>query len=104
MTDKGLQGFLNNSVKLGADASLAVGPMGKNVAAGTTMTPPAADMYTFGQTVGLYGGATLSGAMLYENKEWNLMAYGNASNPRDVMMRADGPLSEADALRSALDR
>jgi lipid-binding SYLF domain-containing protein len=102
MTDKGLQGLLNNSIKLGADASVAFGPIGKNVAAGTTATPPSADMYTFGATIGLYGGASLSGALLSEKANWNMLVYGANTLPRDVMLRSDSNLAEAESLRRAL--
>lgn len=104
MTDKGLEGLLNNSLKLGADASVAFGPIGKNVAAGTTLTPPSADMYTFGATMGLYGGASLSGSVLSENANWNMLVYGSSAKPRDVMLRSDTQLTEAQTLRDALSR
>lgn len=104
MTDKGLEGLLNNSLKLGADASVAFGPIGKNIAAGTTLTPPSADMYTFGTTMGLYGGASLSGSVLRENANWNMIVYGANTKPRDVMLQSNSPLGEAETLRSALSQ
>lgn len=104
MTDKGLESLLNNSVKLGADASVAFGPIGKNIAAGTTITPPSADMYTFGSTMGLYGGASLSGSVLSENANWNMIVYGANTKPRDVMLQSNSPLVEAQNLRTALSQ
>ncbi|HCM83025.1 MAG TPA: lipid-binding SYLF domain-containing protein [Alphaproteobacteria bacterium] len=104
MTDKGLEGLLNNSFKMGADASVAFGPIGKNIAAGTTLTPPSADMYTFGSTMGLYGGASLSGSVLKENANWNMLVYGSSAKPREVMLRSDTQLTEAQSLRDALSR
>ncbi len=104
MTDKGLEGLLNNSLKLGADASVAFGPIGKNIAAGTTLTPPSADMYTFGSTIGLYGGASLSGSVLSENANWNMIVYGANTRPRDVMLQSNSPLAEAQTLRTALSQ
>ena len=104
MTDKGLKSLLNNSVKLGGDISIAVGPVGKNVAAGTGINMPSADMYTFGQTAGLYGGISLTGAVLSEDGDWDMMTYGANANPNDVMLRSDSPLTEAANLRTALNQ
>jgi len=103
MTDKGLHKLLNNSVKLGADASIAVGPVGQNIAAGTALST-AADMYTFGNAAGLYGGISLSGAVLGEDTTDNIMVYGSTARPEDIMMRSDGPLVEAQNLRAALNQ
>lgn len=102
MSDKGLQALLNNSVKLGGDISIAVGPIGKNVAAATAFAPPSADMYTFGATAGLYGGVSLTGAVLSEYTDWNMLTYGASAEPRTVMLRTDSPLAEATNLRTAL--
>lgn len=104
MTDKGLHALLNNSVKLGGDLSIAVGPIGQNVAASTGVMPPSADMYTFGSTVGLYGGMSLTGAVLSEYTDWNMLVYGASAVPKDVMMRSDSPLAEAQNLRTALNQ
>lgn len=102
MTDKGLQRLMNNSIKLGADISVAVGPVGQNVAAGTAVRPGKADMYTFGQTAGLYGGLSLSGAVLNEDAVSNVLIYGNMNKPEEILAKSDGPLVETKNLRTAL--
>ncbi len=103
MTDKGLEKLMHNSLKLGADISIAVGPVGQNVAAGTAITPGHADMYTFGQTAGLYGGASLSGSVLNEDATSNVMVYGVAQ-PDYILNRTDSPIVESANLRKALDQ
>ncbi len=103
MTDKGLNALLDHSVKLGGDLSVAMGPVGKNVAAASGMGM-GADMYSFGSTAGLYGGISLTGAVLTENTDWNLMTYGASTDPREIMMHSDGPLAGVGALRSALNQ
>lgn len=101
MTDKGLNALLNNSVKLGGDVSIAVGPIGKNVAAATGMAMHA-DMYQFGSTAGLYGGVSLTGSVLSEYSDWNMLTYGTNTKPEEAMLRSDSPLSEAQNLRNSL--
>ena len=101
MTDKGLERLMHNSLKLGADLSVAVGPVGQNIAAGTAVSPGHADMYTFGQTAGLYGGASLSGAVLSEDSTSNVMVYGVAQ-PDYILNRTDSPIAESTNLRTAL--
>jgi lipid-binding SYLF domain-containing protein len=103
MTDKGLQKLLNNSVKLGADLSIAVGPVGENMAAGTALST-GADMYTFGNAAGLYAGISLSGAVLSEDTNQDIMVYGTQAKPDDIMLRSDGPLVEMQNLRTALNQ
>lgn len=102
MTDKALRAILNNSVKLGADVSVAVGPIGKGLQAATGVTPPSADMYAFGRAAGLYGGVSLSGAVVKEKTAWNLLLYGNGASPAEVMNRPTAVLPEATDLQQAL--
>ncbi len=57
MTDRGVNSLLANSFKLGADASLAAGPVGAGVSASTVNL--SADILSFSRSKGLYGGISL---------------------------------------------
>ncbi len=103
MTQKGLDTLLNNSVKLGADVSVAVGPIGKGVQAATGVARNA-DMYAFSRAEGLYGGASLSGVAVREDTTWNMLVYGANPRPADIMRRQDTTLPEIDTLRRALSK
>lgn len=103
MNDDAVDRILRNNFKLGADASVALGPIGRGAEAGTAGGFDN-DIYTFGRAVGLFGGISLEGAVLADEPERNRYYYG-----RDVASRAvvyEGAVSnvQADALRNALPR
>src|SRR5215475_1937368 len=61
MTDRGVSAMLASSVKLGADASVAAGPVGGGATAETANV--SADILAFTRAKGLYGGVSLDGAV-----------------------------------------
>lgn len=85
MTQKGLEAILKNEFKAGADASIAVGPIGKGIEAGTT-TNLQADIYSFSRTQGLFGGVSLEGAVVKARHSRNHSYYGKPVNPRDIVL------------------
>jgi lipid-binding SYLF domain-containing protein len=82
MTDRGLNSLLSSQFKLGADASIAAGPVGTG--AEKTIT---ADMVTFSRSKGIYGGINLDGTVVKVNHEWNNRYYGQAATPPDILVR-----------------
>src|SRR5205823_356009 len=66
MTEKGLNSLLSTSFKIGADASIALGPVGAG--AQSTVT---ADLIAFTRAKGLYGGVNLDGTVVNTNVAWN---------------------------------
>lgn len=103
MNEKALGAVLASQFKLGADASIAVGPVGAGVGASTT-TNLDADIYAFSRAVGLFGGASLQGAGLFPRKEWNEMYYGPGATPRAIVLDRRFFNKMADPLREALPR
>ncbi len=102
MTDEGLNAVLVNKVKLGADAGLAVGPIGGNVEASTT-TAIGADIYSYAVSQGLFGGGAFEGAVISQRHAWNKSFYGADYLPRRILTDATITGPGADALRAALD-
>ncbi|SME92428.1 Lipid-binding SYLF domain-containing protein [Tistlia consotensis] len=101
MNDGALDAILRNNFKLGADASIAVGPVGKGVEAGTT-TNLKEDIYAFSKNQGLYGGATAEGAALLEAKAYNEAFYGKGATAEDIVLKRKYETDKADVLRQAL--
>src|SRR4030095_656937 len=66
MTEKGLNSLLSNSFKVGADASIAAGPVGASAASTVT-----ADLIAFTRSKGVYGGLNLDGTVISPNGAWN---------------------------------
>lgn len=103
MTQKGLDSILKNQVKLGADVSVAIGPLG--VGMGADKTSPdsaAADIFVYSKTSGLFGGGALKGAVIDQRKDLNQAYYLSEATPRQILMDGQFSNSYADDLRAAL--
>jgi lipid-binding SYLF domain-containing protein len=103
MNDGAVDAVLKSQFKLGADASVAVGPIGKGVEASTTINLKL-DVYAFSKSKGLFGGGALEGAAILKRKEWNKEYYGKEATPRDIVLGRKVSNPKADALRAALPR
>ena len=89
------------NVTLGADASVAAGPVGR--AAEADVTPKAA-VYTYSKSKGLFAGVSLEGAVLGTRKEANARYYGRPVNAGDILHGRVAPSAGAARLRNALGR
>ena len=101
MTENGLKAVLSNQVKLGVDASIALGPLGKGVEASTT-TNFSSDIYQFAKTEGLFGGGAFEGALVYKRDDWNQGFYGRAVTPQQIVLGNEVSNTAAEPLRQAL--
>jgi lipid-binding SYLF domain-containing protein len=81
MTDKGMAKLLSTTFKLGADVSVAAGPIGAGAGA-----PVTADMVTFVRSRGLYGGINLSGTVISVDDKRNQTFYGRPATPVDILV------------------
>lgn len=101
MTDKGLNAVINNQVKLGVDASVAVGPVGEGIS-GSTTTAAGPDIVTFARTEGLFAGGSFEGSVIVKRNDWNTEFYGQGATPRAIVYDKKFSNPKADALREAL--
>lgn len=101
MTDKGLNDLINSEVKLGADASIALGEVGAGVE-GSTTAGFGKDIYTYSKTSGLYGGASVEGAWVKPRDSLNGEYYGKAATPRAIVIDRQFNNNGANDLRGAL--
>jgi lipid-binding SYLF domain-containing protein len=86
MTDKAMNSLLSTSVKLGADLSYALGPVGGSVAA-----PVVGDVVVFVRSKGLYGGANLDGTLITIDEKGNRAFYGRDVTPTDILIKGVMP-------------
>ena len=98
MTDKGVNSMLSTELKLGADVSLAAGPIGAGAQVATT------DVLAFSMDKGLFGGLTIEGAVIKPGGEWNQAYYGKPVDTVDIVIRHEASNPGANALRAALAR
>lgn len=84
-TPRSLQGILNGQkVTLGADASVALGPIGRQANAGTDARL-GAEIYSYARSRGLFLGVSINGADLSVDNNANSMLYGRFGvTPADV--------------------
>jgi lipid-binding SYLF domain-containing protein len=89
------------NVTLGADASVAAGPVGR--AAEAEVTPRAA-IYTYSKSKGLFIGASLEGAVIGTRKAANERYYRRPVTAYDIMPGRVASPAGAASLRAALGR
>ena len=73
-TKSGVEGIAGGKLTLGADASVATGPVGRQGSAATDMTF-SAEIYTYARTRGLFGGIALDGSVISIDKSANASVY-----------------------------
>ncbi|HEX4784603.1 MAG TPA: lipid-binding SYLF domain-containing protein [Candidatus Sulfotelmatobacter sp.] len=74
--DQGMQHMLSSKFKLGADASAAAGPVGRDAAADTDVKMNA-EVLTYSRARGLFAGIDLSGAAISQDKDETRLLYGS---------------------------
>ena len=96
MSKRGMDALLSTKFKLGADVSVAAGPVGKGVAGQT------ADVLAFARSKGVFGGLTVEGAVIKIRDGWNEAYYGKSVRPTDILISRSVSNPQADRLRSAV--
>lgn len=101
MNQRGLRAIMNNKVKLGADLSVAVGPLG---ARGETATTGdlVADIYSYARSRGLFVGVSLEGGIVNMNSRYNKEYYGRELSAEQVLLENKVAAKYASSLRAAL--
>jgi lipid-binding SYLF domain-containing protein len=105
MNQSGVDKLLRNKVTLGADASLAAGPVGRAAHAATD-AQMSAEMLSYSRAKGLFAGIDLSGGTLKPDDDANARAYGPNVSPREIALgaaRVTVP-AEARGFTNALNR
>jgi lipid-binding SYLF domain-containing protein len=85
MNEKGAEKLLGDKVTLGADTSIAAGPVGRAATAATD-AQLTAEMLAYSRAKGLFAGIDLSGGSLRPDNDRNRAAYGATANAREIAM------------------
>jgi len=96
MTDKGMDSMLTTSFKLGADATVAAGPMGIGAKAAT------ADILAFARSKGVFMGISIEGAIVKPRDKWNAAYYKQSVSPADIIIRKVTTNPQAEELRKVI--
>lgn len=97
-TQKGVDSFLSNSFKLGADASVAAGPVGQGASSSTS------DILAFARSKGAYVGASFDGSVVNPSEDLNKAFYGKAVTPVEILVHGNVKNKEADGLKADLNK
>jgi SH3 domain-containing YSC84-like protein 1 len=89
VNDKGFQDLLHSKVKIGADASAAAGPVGRDTAASTDVLLKA-ELLTYSRAKGLFAGIDLDGSTISQNTDDTDRFYGKkGANYVDILHGKD---------------
>jgi SH3 domain-containing YSC84-like protein 1 len=103
MNKHGMTRLTEDKVQLGADASVAAGPVGRTTTAATDASMTA-EILSWSRAKGLFAGISLSGATLRPDADRNKELYGTKLSNKDVLMGSMRPPEAARPLIRELDR
>jgi lipid-binding SYLF domain-containing protein len=86
MNDRGAHAILKSKVKLGADASAAAGPVGRNASAETDVTMRA-EILTYSRARGLFAGISLAGSSVRPDNDANARIYGKKVDAESIIFK-----------------
>jgi len=104
MNERGLDGLIQSSFKLGGDASVAAGPVGRDAEAAIDLQLKGG-ILSYSRSRGLFAGIKLEGAILSFNKEANASLYGTGVSAQDILItKKIQPSKDAERLLSSLSK
>jgi lipid-binding SYLF domain-containing protein len=90
MNDRGANGILSSKVKLGGDASVAAGPVGRSASAETDASLRA-EILSYSRARGAFAGVSLEGSTIRPDNDANERIYGQKMSARDIVLRHETP-------------
>ena len=84
MSLSGLRSMLNSKFTLGADASVAAGPVGRAASAETDAWM-SAEILAYSRARGLFGGLVVKGGVIRPDNDANFVLYGKQIEPKDIL-------------------
>src|SRR3977135_1607185 len=103
MNESGPRGILASKVKLGGDASVAAGPVGRNASVETDASLRA-EILSYSRARGLFAGVSLEGSTIRPDNGDNRRVYGKEVSARDIVLtKAVAVPPAAEPLISTLD-
>jgi lipid-binding SYLF domain-containing protein len=90
MNDKGARTMLHGKAKLGGDASVAAGPVGKTAEASTNLSMNA-EMLSYSESNGVFAGVSLSGTTMGPDDDANKNLYGKKVTGEEIFKSEKAP-------------
>ena len=102
-SESGAKKLLASKFTLGADASVAAGPVGRTSSAETDAQLHA-EILTYSRSRGIFAGISLQGATLRPDEDWNRELYGSALTNKEIVMGTTPAPPAAAKLLGVLDK
>jgi SH3 domain-containing YSC84-like protein 1 len=103
MNERGARGILASKVKLGGDASVAAGPVGRDASADTDATLRS-EILSYSRARGLFAGVSLEGSTIRPDNGDNRRVYGRRISAREIVLSGTVAVPPAaEQLISTLD-
>jgi lipid-binding SYLF domain-containing protein len=99
MTQKAVDALMTTSAKLGADTSLALGPIGAGAKSNVM-----ADFISFAKSKGLYAGLNLDGSVVAVRDSLNQAYYGAPLTPIQILVEKKATNTGSETLRTSLKK
>src|SRR6202522_1884965 len=99
MNDHALHSLLSDKFKLGADASVAAGPVGRNASAATDVKL-SAEILSYSRSKGVFAGVSLDGAVMQADKSGDKAMYGDGVNRHEIL---DGKVAVPASARELVE-
>ena len=90
---EGFRGLLDGKVKLGADASVAAGPVGRDASASTDVLLKSS-VLAYSRSKGLFAGISLDGAVVSINDSANEKVYGKKLTAEDILYHGKARMND----------
>src|SRR6202167_1185951 len=103
MNDHALQSLMSDKFKLGADASVAAGPVGRNATAATDLKLTA-EILSYSRSKGIFAGVSLDGAVMQADKSGDKAMYGPDVTRHDILDGSVHAPAETRTLARELQR
>jgi lipid-binding SYLF domain-containing protein len=105
-TAKSIDDIAEGKVTLGADLSVAAGPVGRSAEASTDLDMEA-EIYSYSRSKGLFAGVSIKGASIQIDKDANKAFYGDKGlNARDILYdrKLEAPAAVEDLKKALMKR
>jgi len=101
--DQGMQHLLGSKFKLGADASAAAGPVGRDAAADTDISMRA-EVLTYSRARGVFAGIDLNGSVVSQDKDETRLLYGSDVPFPDILNGKTTPSASSAPFLTAVKK
>jgi len=101
MNDRGMQALLSSKFKLGADASVAAGPVGRHTE-GSTDWKLRAEVLTYSRARGLFAGISFNGAVIKQDEDATREVYGRMIDFKTILTGSVATPQSAEAFLAAV--